>query len=95
MSQGRADRSPAGPAEPSEPAWRKAVVLLAALATIALVARLGFWQLDRAAQKVALQETLDFARKHIAIGEAQRAEDAAAEAVTSEQTKSAKKPATR
>lgn len=36
--------------------WRSVLVWLAALATMALTARLGFWQLDRAAQKVALQE---------------------------------------
>ena len=34
------------------------VVLLAALTSIALTARLGFWQLDRAAQKVAMQTAL-------------------------------------
>jgi surfeit locus 1 family protein len=39
--------------------WRGAIVLLAALASIGLAARLGFWQLDRAAQKLALQATLD------------------------------------
>jgi surfeit locus 1 family protein len=36
--------------------WRSAAVWLAALATMALTARLGVWQLDRAAQKLALQE---------------------------------------
>lgn len=35
---------------------RVALVWLAALAMIALTARLGFWQLDRAAQKVSLQQ---------------------------------------
>jgi surfeit locus 1 family protein len=35
------------------------VVTLAALMTIALTARLGFWQLDRAAQKNALQRSID------------------------------------
>jgi surfeit locus 1 family protein len=39
--------------------WRGAVVLIAALAMIALCARLGVWQLDRAAQKNALQASLD------------------------------------
>jgi len=43
----------------AEPGWGKVVVLLAALAAIALALRLGFWQLDRAAQKVALQAALD------------------------------------
>jgi surfeit locus 1 family protein len=38
---------------------REIVVLLAALASVALTGRLGFWQLDRAAQKVALQTELD------------------------------------
>lgn len=41
------------------PAWRAAVVFLAALAGVLLTARLGFWQLDRAAQKTALQQSLD------------------------------------
>ncbi|MBK9135457.1 MAG: SURF1 family protein [Betaproteobacteria bacterium] len=36
--------------------WRDAVVWTAALCLIALTARLGFWQLDRAAQKTALHE---------------------------------------
>jgi len=36
--------------------WRKAIVWLAALAMMALTVRLGLWQLDRAAQKTALQE---------------------------------------
>jgi surfeit locus 1 family protein len=40
-------------------AWRSIVVLLATLVSVALTARLGFWQLDRAAQKVALQRVLD------------------------------------
>jgi surfeit locus 1 family protein len=39
--------------------WRGAVVLLAALAATLLTARLGFWQLDRAAQKNALQASLE------------------------------------
>ncbi|MCU0928444.1 MAG: SURF1 family protein [Burkholderiaceae bacterium] len=38
---------------------RRAVVLLAALVAVALTARLGVWQLDRAAQKTALQRTID------------------------------------
>lgn len=37
---------------------RAVVALLAALAGIALAARLGLWQLDRAHQKIALQESL-------------------------------------
>jgi surfeit locus 1 family protein len=39
------------------PARRRIVVLLAALAGATLTARLGVWQLDRAAQKIALQTT--------------------------------------
>jgi surfeit locus 1 family protein len=41
---------------------RRLVVLLAALAAAALTARLGFWQLDRAAQKTAAQQQLDARR---------------------------------
>ena len=41
-----------------EPAARL-VILLATLAGVALAARLGFWQLDRAAQKIALQASLE------------------------------------
>ena len=37
---------------------RALLVLLATLAAVALAARLGFWQLDRAAQKTALQTAL-------------------------------------
>jgi surfeit locus 1 family protein len=37
---------------------RRVVVLLAALLTAALTARLGFWQLDRASQKTQLQDAL-------------------------------------
>jgi surfeit locus 1 family protein len=35
------------------------VVLVAAVFAAALTARLGYWQLDRAAQKIALQQTID------------------------------------
>jgi surfeit locus 1 family protein len=38
---------------------QRLIVLLAALATAAATARLGLWQLDRAAQKTALQQSLD------------------------------------
>ena len=41
------------------PSWRRWVVLVAALAGIAVTASLGRWQLDRAAQKEALQAALD------------------------------------
>jgi surfeit locus 1 family protein len=40
-------------------ATRRAVVLLATLAGVALTARLGVWQLDRAAQKQALQASVE------------------------------------
>jgi len=39
--------------------WRGALVLIAAIATAALCVRLGLWQLDRAAQKNALQASID------------------------------------
>lgn len=39
-------------------AWRRMLVLAAALALGLLTARLGIWQLDRAAQKTALQEAI-------------------------------------
>jgi sugar phosphate isomerase/epimerase len=48
-----------------------------------------------AGKRAALQETLDFARKHLAIGEALRAEDAAAAETVPGTPKRAKKPATR
>jgi surfeit locus 1 family protein len=38
---------------------RKVLVALAALAAMLVTARLGWWQLDRAAQKLALQAALD------------------------------------
>jgi surfeit locus 1 family protein len=41
---------------------QRLVVLIAALAVAALTARLGVWQLDRAAQKTALQTALDSRR---------------------------------
>ena len=68
----------AAPVGSPEPAWRKAVVVLAALATIALAMRLGFWQLDRAAQKLALQETLDTRGSAPPLGAAELARDASA-----------------
>ena len=39
--------------------WRFAIVTLAALAAALATARLGLWQLDRAAQKIALQAAID------------------------------------
>lgn len=60
---------------------RGAVVLVAALLGTALTARLGVWQLDRAAQKTALQDALDARRlmpplapAELATGAAQAAE---------------------
>jgi surfeit locus 1 family protein len=50
-------RSSAAPA--SRAHVRAALTLLATLAGIALAARLGFWQLDRAHQKIALQASLE------------------------------------
>ncbi len=38
---------------------RELVVIVAALAAVALTGRMGLWQLDRAAQKLELQATLD------------------------------------
>lgn len=38
---------------------RRAVVLVAALVAVVVTARLGVWQLDRAAQKTALQRAID------------------------------------
>jgi surfeit locus 1 family protein len=38
---------------------REIIVIVAALAGVALTARLGLWQLDRAAQKLAMQSALD------------------------------------
>lgn len=38
---------------------RRVVVLIVAVLAVALTVRLGVWQLDRAAQKVALQQALD------------------------------------
>jgi surfeit locus 1 family protein len=43
---------------------RQWVVLLAAVVTASITARLGFWQLDRSAQKSALQAAVD-SRRHM------------------------------
>jgi len=53
-------------------------VLAVALATVALALRLGFWQLDRAAQKVALQASLDARGSEPALAASELARDAAA-----------------
>lgn len=39
--------------------WRRALLLLATVAGVLLTARLGVWQLDRAAQKEALQAAIE------------------------------------
>ena len=44
---------------PASTRGRRMLVLVAALSAAALTARLGFWQWDRAAQKEALQASLD------------------------------------
>jgi len=62
--------------------WRGVIVLVAALAMIALCTRLGVWQLDRAAQKNALQASLDQRSSQPALDTgalARSAEDAAAQ----------------
>jgi len=54
------------------------VVLLAALVAIGLTARLGFWQLDRASQKNALQAELEAHSREPALDEASLARSPAA-----------------
>jgi len=56
------------------------IVLAAALLATALTARLGLWQLDRAAQKNALQSALDSRRSLPALAQADLARDPAASA---------------
>ncbi|MEO8836532.1 MAG: SURF1 family protein, partial [Caldimonas sp.] len=55
--------SPSPSPSPSSQRRRGLLVLLATVAAVALTARLGVWQLDRASQKNALQASLD-ARSH-------------------------------
>lgn len=55
---------------------RRLVVLLAALASALLTARLGVWQLSRAAEKEALQAALDSRAAAPALSTAELAEDA-------------------
>ena len=57
---------------------RRAAVLLAAVAGVVLAARLGVWQLDRAAQKVALQTQLEARAREPALGNATVARTASA-----------------
>ena len=59
------------------PAWRRRIVLLATLAAVALTARLGIWQLDRAAQKLEVQAALDARRALPPLALAELARDAA------------------
>lgn len=60
--------------------WRRWAVLLAAVAACALTARLGVWQLDRAAQKTALQAAQERQRALPPLGAAGLAADAKAAA---------------
>ena len=46
-------------ATPGRARWRSLAVLVVTVAGVALTAHLGFWQLDRAQQKVDLQSSLD------------------------------------
>ena len=55
----------------------RALVLLAALITAAVTARLGLWQLDRAAQKTTLQAALDARRDLAALAPQELPRDAA------------------
>ncbi len=56
---------------------RNAIVLLVALLSAALTARLGVWQLDRAAQKTALQQALQTQRALPPLRQAELAKDVA------------------
>lgn len=56
---------------------RSAIVLAAAIAAALLTARLGLWQLDRAAQKTALQQALQQQRALPPLPQAQLAREAA------------------
>lgn len=56
---------------------RGAIVLIAAIAAAALTARLGVWQLDRAAQKTALQQALQQQHALPPLPQAQLAREAA------------------
>jgi len=61
------------------PGWRsRTVVLLAALVTAGVTARLGVWQMDRAAQKKTLQQAVDTRRLMPPVATADLARDAAA-----------------
>lgn len=50
---------PASPRSLAASRSRNLIVFFAAVASVALAARLGFWQLDRASQKLALQSRME------------------------------------
>ena len=58
--------------------WRSLAVVAAAIAGVALTTRLGFWQLDRAQQKIALQASLAARAREPALDAASLARTAAA-----------------
>jgi surfeit locus 1 family protein len=60
---------------------RRIVVLLAALLSASITARLGVWQLDRAAQKQSMQHALDERSRLPALQASELARDAAAAAL--------------
>ena len=63
------------------PRWRSWVVLLATLLVVAVTARLGAWQLGRAAQKEDMQQALDSRRLLPALSESSLPRVAAAAAL--------------
>ena len=67
---------------------RGLVVLLAAVASVTLACRLGFWQLDRAAQKVALHDALEARATLPVVGAAGLARSAEAAALQQYRTAS-------
>src|SRR5262249_102100 len=54
----------------------RAIILLAAVAGCLATGRLGFWQLDRAAQKIALHEAMLSQRERPPLAQAELARDA-------------------
>lgn len=61
--------------------FERSILAVAAVLVVALTVRLGLWQLDRAAQKAALQASLDERRALPSLPEASLARDAAAAAL--------------
>jgi surfeit locus 1 family protein len=57
------------------PAARRALILLATLVSVALALRLGWWQLSRAGEKLALQSALDSRAGMAALGAEELARD--------------------